>query len=362
VMGRGALYYVTIGAIVSVLALSANTSFADFPRICRMLAGDGFLPEPFVHRGRRLTFSHGIVALSVLSAILLFTFRGITDRLIPLFATGALFAFTMSQAGMVAHWHKSKGAHARKAMILNSVGCLATSVTLCIVLASKFAAGAWISIVLVAAMIVLFRRVRRHYDFIASVTATDASLEIGPPSPPIAVVPMRRWDAITLKALRFAIGFTEDVVAVQVLTHDRAIDDLTQRWDKLVARPARELGMKPPTLEVRPSEYRQLFTPLLAFINELAEKNPARQIAVIVPELVEPRWYYRLLHNQDASLMKALLLLRGGPQIVVVNTPWYLRDWKPERRRLLRSPSRERRESRFRRPKAASHTPSPGTR
>src|SRR5262249_48817830 len=104
VVGRGAFYYVTLAAVVMVLSLSANTSFADFPRLCRILAGDGFLPEDFEHRGRRLAFSYGIVVLAVLSAALLVAFRGVTEGLIPLFAVGAFLAFTMSQAGMVVHW------------------------------------------------------------------------------------------------------------------------------------------------------------------------------------------------------------------------------------------------------------------
>jgi amino acid transporter len=336
IIGRGPFYYVTIGAIVVVLSLSANTSFADFPRVLRMLAGDRFLPEPFVHRGRRLTFSYGILVLSVMSGLLLVIFGGITEGLIPLFAVGALSAFTMSQVGMVAHWHKEKGGRARRALVLNVVGAVATGATLCIVLASKLTHGAWIAVVLAAAMILLFRRVRSHYDFISKVTATEISLAIGPPSPPIAVVPLRRWDAVTLKAMTFAIGFTPDVVAVQVLTHDRDVDDLTDRWAGLVTEPAQKLGVKAPELVVLSSEYRQVIPPLLDHLTELKEKNPDRMIAVVVPELVEQRWYHYMLHNHMASVIKAHLLFRGGPQVVVVNTPWYLSDWVPERRRIYR--------------------------
>jgi amino acid transporter len=335
-VGRGPFYYVTIGAVVTILALSANTSFADFPRVCRMLAGDKFLPEPFVHRGRRLAFSYGILVLSVMSGILLIIFGGLTEGLIPLFAIGALSAFTMSQIGMVAHWYKRQGGAAKRALILNAVGAAATAVTLGVVLVSKLTEGAWITILLAAGMILLFRSVRDHYDFIAKVTATDASLEVGPPTPPIAVVPIRRWDAVTLKALRFAVGFAPDVVAVQVLTQDRDVDDLTGRWAELAAEPAKKLGMNPPKLVVLRSEYRQLFAPLLDLVTDMAKEHPDRQIAVIVPELVEPRWYHYFLHNHTASGIKALLLFRGGPQIVVVNTPWYLRDWMPERRRMMR--------------------------
>jgi hypothetical protein len=335
-IGRGPFYYVAIAAIVTVLSMSANTSFADFPRVLRMLAGDKFLPEPFVHRGRRLAFSYGILTLSVLSGLLLIVFNGITEGLIPLFAVGALSAFTMSQVGMVAHWRKRQGSRAKRAMVLNVIGAAATGATLCVVLASKFTHGAWIALVLTGGMLVLFRQVRSHYDFITRATATEASLAVGPSTPPIAVLPIRRWDAVTLKAMSFAIGVAPEVIAVQVLTQDRDVDDLTARWATLVTKPAEDLGIKAPRLVVLRSEFRQVLTPLLDFVTELKEQNPDRQVAVIVPELVEARWYHYLLHNHTAAVIKALLLFRGGPQVVIVSTPWHLSDWIPEHRRLQR--------------------------
>jgi amino acid transporter len=331
VVGRGPFYYLTIGSIVAVLAFSANTSFADFPRVCRMLAADRFLPEPFVHRGRRLAFSHGIIALAVVSAILLIVFGGITDALIPLFAVGALSAFTVSQVGMVAHWRKRGGADARRAIMLNAAGAVATGATLVVVLVSKFREGAWISVALAVSMYVLFRNVRAHYEFVTRATATTESLVFGSPRRALAVVPMRRWDAVALKAMQFGIGFADNVIAVQVLTGDREVDDLTNRWQQLALQPARAEGRPEPELVVLRSQYRQLYAPLLDFVRRLEREHQDRPIAVIVPELVEARWYHHLLHNHTASMMKALLLFKGGPQTVIVDIPFYLRDWKPER-------------------------------
>jgi hypothetical protein len=296
-----------------------------------MLAADRFLPEPFVHRGRRLSFSHGIVVLAILAAALLVIFDGITDALIPLFAIGALSAFTTSQIGMVAHWRKEKGHRATRAMVLNGIGAMATGATLVVVILTKFREGAWITVALVASMYVLFKRVRAHYDFIAQATATSQSLAMGPPRQAIAVVPMRRWDAVSLKAMWFGIGFAERVIAVQVLTGDREVDDLTDRWNELAVDPSRVETRTPPELVVLRSEYRRLYEPLLEFVRQLEQDHPDRPIAVIVPELVEPRWYHHFLHNHTASMMKALLLFRGGPQTVIISTPFYLRDWRPER-------------------------------
>ena len=167
VIGRGVFYYITIGSVLSVLALSANTGFADFPRLCRVIAQDGFLPRSFAHRGRRLVYSHGILVLAALSAGLLIGFGGITDRLIPLFAVGAFLAFTLSQAGMVEHWRREGGPHARKSMAINGAGAVCTAVTLVVVLVSKFAEGAWVMILLIPALLALFTGVHRHYQSVA---------------------------------------------------------------------------------------------------------------------------------------------------------------------------------------------------
>ena len=148
VMGRGVFYYLTIGSVVAVLALSANTSFADFPRVCRVLAEDRFLPDSFAIRGRRLVYSQGIIVLAVLSGVLLVVFEGITDRLIPLFAIGALVAFTMSQAGMVAHWRREGGRQARHSLPINLVGAVTTGITAVAVAIAKFSEGAWIVVVI----------------------------------------------------------------------------------------------------------------------------------------------------------------------------------------------------------------------
>lgn len=336
IAGRGVFYHVAMASIVVVLLLSANTSFADFPRLCRILAADKFLPEPFVHRGRRLAFSYGVLMLSVLSALLLLAFGGITDALIPLFAIGALSAFTMSQIGMVGHWRRSDAPHARRSLLLNGLGALATGVTLIIVLIAKFSEGAWLTVLLVAGIVLALRRVRAHYDVIEASTDIDLSLDVGPLAPPLVMVPLRRWDAIALKALRLSLQLSREITVVQVLTQDRDVEDLSARWEQLAERPARAHGFTAPRLVVLRSEYRELFGPLLHFVQTLAAEHPGRQVAVVIPELIEPRWYHYLLHNHTPALLKTLLLHRGGPQVVVVSTPWHLEAAGPERALVAR--------------------------
>ncbi|HEU4580602.1 MAG TPA: APC family permease [Polyangiaceae bacterium] len=346
VFGRGPLYYLTIGSVISVLALSANTSFAGFPRVCSMLARDRFLPEAFLHRGRRLSFSHGIWVLSGISGFLLCAFGGITDRLIPLFALGALGAFTAAQFGMVHHWRKQQGTHARLALGLNLVGGVATGLAAGCALLAKFSEGAWISLVLVAAMLVTFLGVRRHYDFVDQAIQADARLELQPLEPLMAVVPIRSWESVSLKALQVAMGLSAQVVVLQVLTNDRRVDDLRPRWRELVVAPAERAGRHAPQLVVKESEYRRVLEPLIESIHELVRQQPARLLAVVLPELVAGRWYHALLHGRTAALLRERLRSEAGPQVVIVSTPWRLRDWLPERRWLWaarrRPPARER--------------------
>jgi amino acid transporter len=325
-IGRGAPYAVVMASICAVLALSANTSFADFPRVCRMVAADGFLPEAFLHRGRRLAFSHGILVLSAMSAALLVVFRGVTDRLIPLFAVGALSAFTMSQLGMVVHWHRLKGRGSRHALALNAVGAAGTTAALAVVMVAKFSEGAWLSLLLVVACVCLFRGVRHHYDVVERLTATARPLSSRPPRSPVAVVPIRRWNRLAHKALRFATDVSPDVTAVQVLTGEGPFEDLTSRWPELVAGCAKDGSPSPVRLVVLRSEYRELLRPLVEFVRDVAAKHPGAPVMVILPRLVEPRWRFYLMHNSAPSLLRALLMYRGGPQIVLVDLPWYLED------------------------------------
>jgi amino acid transporter len=323
IVGKGLFYYVCIGAVLVVLALSANTGFAGFPRLCGIVAHDDFLPHSFASRGRRLVFSQGIYVITVLAALLLIGFGGVTDRLIPLFAVGAFGAFTLSQAGMVVYWRRSSAPHATRSMIINGIGALATGVTLVVVLVAKFQEGAWFTLLLVAGMLALFLAVKRHYDYVRRETANAVPLNLEQLESPIVVVPVRRWDTLTHKALRFAFKLSEDVYAVQVRVPEQH-DDLQANWDAFVVQPAIAAGYKPPQLIVIESPYRRLFTPLLNYIEQLKRENPERQIAVIIPELVENRWYYYFLHNQRAEVLKVLLLVQGGQRVVIINVPWYL--------------------------------------
>jgi amino acid transporter len=326
VMGRGVFYYLTIGSVVAVLALSANTSFADFPRVCRALAEDRFLPDSFAIRGRRLVYSEGIVALAMLSGLLLVAFGGITDRLIPLFAIGALLAFTMSQAGMVAHWRRVGGQAANRSLLVNAAGAIATGVTVLVVAVSKFTEGAWITVIVLPLLVAAFWRVNAHYLKVAEQVADPTPLDIEAAPAPIVVVAAQSWNKMTHRGLQFAMRLSPDVYAVQVKAETAKMRDLTAEWPTLVERPALAAKLTPPRLVVLASSYRQFFQPLFEFVIDLRDKNPTRDIVVVIPDLVVAHWYQGLLHNHRGAVLRTLFRLRGGPRVVVVNTPLYLRS------------------------------------
>ncbi len=324
VVGRGVFYYITIGSVLVVLALSANTGFADFPRLCRAIAQDGYLPNAFAHRGRRLVYTQGIMVLAVLAGALLVLFGGITDKLIPLFAVGAFLAFTMSQAGMVVHWRKVQGSHSRKSMIINAAGAVCTAITLVVVLISKFAEGAWIMLILIPTLLVVFNGVNAHYRSVAREVATDLPLDASDVVPPLVLVPIRGWSAISRKALRFALKISPEIYALHVADDERAMLALEEGWSRLVQEPAKAANRVPPRLIVSYSPYRRLYAPLKQVIEDLKRAQPNRDIAVIVPELVGTRWYHYVLHNQTAAAIKIYLNLSGFRKVVVINVPWYL--------------------------------------
>src|SRR6267154_6632909 len=202
VFGKGVFYYLTIASILFVLSLSANTAFADFPRLCRAIAQNNYLPHAFGYRGRRLVYSYGIVVLALLTCFLLVIFGGVTDRLIPLYAVGAFLAFTLSQFGMVAHWRKKRGPHWLKSALVNGLGGFVTGITVIVVLVAKFAEGAWIIVIFISLLVVFFTIVRRHYHTVKVLTTCRIPVRPNPSQAPIAVIPIDRWSNITRQGIR----------------------------------------------------------------------------------------------------------------------------------------------------------------
>ena len=326
VFGKGIYYYLTMTAILIVLSLSANTAFADFPRLCRAIAQNNYLPHAFGYRGRRLVYTYGIVVLAVLTATLLIIFRGVTDRLIPLYAVGAFLAFTLSQFGMVVHWRKNRGAHWVKSAVVNGLGGFVTGITVLVVLVAKFVEGAWITLLFIPLLIFCFRAVRRHYHAVAiNTTSTAAVVPANRAQPPIVVVPIDRWNRIFKQALEFASRLSPEIIAVHVEPAEHA-ELLHEDWERYVEKPFRAAGTDPPKFVTLPSPYRFVIVPLVQYVRELSEKHPSRRVVVVIPELVEDRWYEYFLHNQRGRLLEWILLVRGNERIFTVSAPYHISE------------------------------------
>jgi amino acid transporter len=328
VTGRGVFYFLTMAAVLTVLALSANTSFADFPRLCRSIAEDRWLPDPFTIRGRRLVYSFGVYVLALLAASLLIAFEGVTDRLIPLFAVGAFMAFTLSQAGMVMHWRRTGGRGAFRSMLINGVGALATGCTTFVVIVAKFTQGAWLTVLAIPGLVWLMSAVHHHYERIEREAESQGPAHLKDIPRPIVILPLQRWDKVSEKALQFAYTLSQDLIVVHIAPMHQDgtpfTDELIRVWEDFVEKPAREAGFRPPELVILHSPYRMVTTPIFRYVLEMERKHHDHPIAVLVPELVEWRWYYYFLHNQRATILRVLLYAKGTGRIIVISVPSYM--------------------------------------
>jgi len=340
VAGRGTFYYVAIASALGILCLSANTSFVGFPRMCRLVAQDEFLPRPFATAGRRLVYSVGIIYLAITAGLLLTLFDGVTDRLIPLFAIGAFLTFTMSQTGMVAHWRRELRNPLRTEtrrrvlinLIINAVGAATTVTALAVIVIAKFGEGGWITIVAIPCVIVLHKAIKRYYTNIDEHLRDDGALEFRRSEPPVVLVTMREWNRLTDKALRLAMELSPDVTAVHLAALERRDIDkderqLRKQWAAHVEKPAKAAKFpNPPRLVFLSAPYRRIHAPLLQLIKEVKEENPGRTIAVLIPELVKRHWWEYLLSNHRARRLRSAVLDYGGSGVVVIGVPWYLTE------------------------------------
>jgi hypothetical protein len=356
VVGKGWFYYLTMSSVLAVLCLSANTSFVDFPRLCRLIARDEFLPRAFAAVDRRLVYSVGVLFLATASGLLLAAFRGITDRLIPLYAVGAFLAFTLSQSGMVMHWRKqmrqsparelkggsgpkdenkgrSEGGRATLYLRLsvNGVGSIATATALCIILAAKFAEGAWITVLAIPIMLTIFWMVHRHYRLVEKQIESAAPLDMTLKASPVVLVPVHFLDRLVAKSMRFGMYLSAEVIAVHLSNlegdaADNEAAEMRRQWAERVEAPARRAGLPAPTLELLRTPYREFVTPLLSQIDKMKRRYPNRLIAVIIPEIVEKHWWHAMLHSRRASRLRSALRARQDVCVIVIDLPWFIKD------------------------------------
>jgi Amino acid permease len=347
--------------------LAANTSFADFPRLGSLLARDRFLPRQFATRGDKLVFSNGIVMLAVFASILVIAFGGDTSRLIPLYAVGVFLSFTLSQSGMVKHWLKERArsvrkngkgrkrleedihytqstvdaeslpdgelsasdlrestfvsdevtdsSHWKKSILINAVGAIATFVVLCVFVATKFIHGAWVVVVVIPLLVLMFRAIHGHYVGVAKQLSTEGLGELRPIKHTV-IVPISGIHRGVISALQYAKSIAPGhVQAVYVDFDEEATAKLREKWEVWGA------GIN---LVVLPSPYRELTKPLLRYIARLERKNHNDVVTVLLPEFVPAKWWQHLLHNQSSLMLKGALLFKEG--VIVISVPYHLKD------------------------------------
>jgi amino acid transporter len=369
----GWFYYVVQATTAAILILAANTSFAGFPRLASLLARDRYLPRQLASLGDRLVFSNGIILLAGFSALLVWAFRGDTSRLIPLYAVGVFLSFTLSQAGMVIHWWREgkalkemrakavtartesqeqlrklqesgemktnltgklearrlvkpgeqpktlaevaaleKSSHWRKSLVINGIGALSTFVVLFVFIATKFIHGAWVVVVLIPVLVLLFLRIHRHYIEVAQQLSTEGLSQLRPIHHEV-IVPISGIHRGVIAALEYAKSIApHHVTAVYVNLDDEAARKLREKWQQWGS------GVN---LVVVASPYRSLARPLLNYVDRV-KRTTQGVVTIVLPEFVPAKWWQNLLHNQNTLFLKGALLFKRG--IVVTNVPYHL--------------------------------------
>jgi len=320
------MYPVFTFATLGILVLSAETSYSDFPRLASLLARDRFLPSQFAFRGDRLAFSVGITVLAVLASLLLIVFRGSTDALINLFAVGVFMSFTLSQSGMVMHWWRLRQEDKGwvRSLIINGTGAFATAVVALVISVTKFLTGAWVVVLLIPLLVIMFLSIHRHYEHVARERVSDIPINPSDIHHRI-VVPIDRLDRVTKQSLAYARSISPHVTAVHVCTNEDEMIKIREDWDTWQNHFSEQEETHLLTIE---SPYRTLIRPMLAYIDIVHQRHPNDTVTVILPEFVVLHWWEYFLHNQTAFRLKAALLFR--PDIIVVSVPQHLRDRKRE--------------------------------
>jgi hypothetical protein len=316
VFGENVLYYLFQVGTAAILFLAANSAFNAFPLLAAILARDRYLPRQFAFRGDRLAYSNGILVLAGIAVILLVAFNANVNSLIPLYALGVFIAVTLSQTGMVKRWALQREEGWKASLPMNAVGAIATGAVAIIIAATKFIDGAWISVVMVAVLVIIFAGIRRHYDWFQSKIAVDENeIAAAPPraaplDPAVArdhvIVPVDGINKITLGAIGMAREISSNITAVHVTDDAERAREFSETWERAVP--------DIPLLVIE-SPYRAFVAPILRYLERLDEQEEER-ITLILPSFVARHWWERILHNRDVLRLRPFLKDRPGLRLV----------------------------------------------
>ncbi len=333
VWGNGPMWYILLGGTTLILIMAANTSFADFPRLGALHAGDGFLPRQLTYRGSRLVFTYGIVALAAFASLLIVIFQAQVTALIPLYAIGVFLSFTLSQTGMAVRWLRSSRLQEgeeivqqggivrydpkwRLKLVINGLGAVVTAVVMVVFAVAKFSQGAWVIVLLVPTLVVIFFRIHHHYKDVAG----HLSLESFGAPPRVrrnrVLLLIGGVHSGALHALRYARSLSQDVTAVYVAADPVETEKIKDKWEQWGD------GIR---LVVIDSPYRRLIEPLIDYIDEMAEeRQPQEMLTIVVPQFVPAHWWQRFLHMNTAQILQQALLRKSD--IVVMEVPYHVGD------------------------------------
>ena len=308
--GSGPLYIVLQASTAAILTLSANTAYADFPRLSAIIAQDGFMPRQLANRGDRLVLSNGILVLSIAAGALVIGFGASVSSLIPLFAVGLFTAFTLSQTGMVVHHWRLREPRWRLGLVINGVGALATTLVTAVILISKFTEGAWIPALVIPLLVLLFKGIHQHYETVDRAMRVEPGIKLPEIRHTVVVLVGPKVHLGVIQSLAYAKSLQPDFLhAVSVSYDPEQADRLREQWERF------DFGVP---LDVVDSPYREINEPVLEYLDELDQRSSSDVVTVIIPELVVHHWWQQLLHNQTALWLKARLLFRGGTVVTSV--------------------------------------------
>ncbi|MBV9952285.1 MAG: APC family permease [Acidimicrobiia bacterium] len=309
------IYFALQIATFAILVLAANTAFADFPRLSSIIARDRYMPRQLANRGDRLVFSNGVLVLSGFAAVLIIAFRAEVTLLIPLYAVGVFTGFTLSQFGMCRHHLSLREPNWQRGLAINMVGCIATGIVLIVVVVSKFTAGAWIPVIVIPFIVVIFRAIHSHYERVDRILAAPDEYKVRRRTHTVVVLVGRVHKGV-LEALGYARSLRPDrLIAVSVVSNAEEQERIVGEWEK------REI---PVELRTVYSPYRELQRSVMRFVDELDDEHPDDFLTIVLPEFILDHWWEKALHNQSAFILRARL--RARPNTVVTSLPFHIAE------------------------------------
>ncbi|MCC5464305.1 APC family permease [Pelosinus baikalensis] len=318
VFGRSFVYYYIQVTTMIVLYLAANTAYNGLPVLLSIVARDGYLPRYLSSRGERLTFSNGIIVITVSAAVLIVIFGGHLDHLIALYAIGVFISFTIAQCSMVVHWKREKGSGWLIRAAVNGIGAVATGLVVIIITLTKFSHGAWAVLVFIPVMVFVFKKIRSHYDDMAEQLHLPLEENVQYDDTLVVrnyvIVPISSPTRVVYESLKFAKTLSKDIIVLHIAKDEESAAKVQMKWEQW------NPGMD---LEIIQSPYRLTIQPLLDYVEALKKrKNPQDYITVVIPEFETRKWWHRLLHNQTGWLLHAMLVIKENVSVTTI--PYHL--------------------------------------